>query len=66
MKITRRSHLTGRLHTQDLPVTGEQLCRIDDGEMIQAVLPDLTADQREFLISGITTDEWAAVFGDGQ
>ena len=30
---------------------------------IQKELPDLNAGQREFLISGITQEEWTAAFG---
>ena len=33
------------------------------GKLIQNAMPDLTAEQREFLISGTTPDEWAAMFG---
>lgn len=66
MRITRRSAFSGQLHTLDLPVTGEQLCRIDDGELIQAVLSHLSPEQREFLISGVTPEEWVAMFGTGE
>ena len=63
MKITRRSHLTGKVHTMDLPVTGEQLIHVEQGEVIQSVLGHLTPGQREFVMTGITDDEWEAVFG---
>jgi hypothetical protein len=32
------------------------------GAMIQNVFPDLDADQREFLMTGITPAEWAIMF----
>lgn len=66
MKVTRRSHFTGKVRTLDLPVTSEQLIRLDEGEMIQAVLPHLSDDQREFLISGVTADEWETFLGGGE
>lgn len=66
MNITRRSHLTGIQRTRDLPVTGEQLIRLDEGEAIQAVLPHLSPDDREFILTGITTEEWDRYLGPSQ
>ena len=64
MKITRISRLTGNIAIMDLPVTRKQLAAWVDGELIQNVMPHLTADQREFLMTGITPSEWQAAFGD--
>lgn len=49
----------------DLPVTPDQIneWRIS-GQLIQNALPQLTPDQREFLLSGSTPEEWNKVFGD--
>lgn len=33
------------------------------GEMIQAALPELNADDREFLISGFSPDGWIEIYG---
>jgi hypothetical protein len=33
---------------------------------VQDAFPQLDADQREFLISGITPEEWDATFGDDE
>ena len=63
MKITRISRLTGNIAIMDLPVTRKQLAAWVDGELIQNAMPHLTADQREFLITGITPSEWQAAFG---
>ena len=65
MKITRHSIITGKLHTMDLPVTEEQYARWKAGTLVQDVFPDLTPDQREFILSGITPEEWADVFPRG-
>ena len=35
-----------------------------DGELAQDAFPALTADQREFLISGTSPAEWNAMFGE--
>ena len=54
MKITKKSTLTGKVHTMDLNVTQEQLDRWQRGTLIQTAIPQLRPDEREFLISGIT------------
>jgi hypothetical protein len=62
MKITRKSALSGIEHTMDLPITQEQIDRWQSGnEVIQHVFPHLTADQREFLMTGATQEEWDAI-----
>lgn len=63
MLITKKSPLTGEMNTLDLPVTGEQIAAWKQGGLIQKVMPNLTADQREFLISGIYPGEWEATLG---
>lgn len=63
MLITRRSPLTGKDNTMDLPITQDQLDRWMRREgLIQNIMPELTADQREFLISGCTPDDWDTLF----
>jgi len=63
MKIARQNPLTGKVNEMDIDVTSEQLARWQSGELIQNVMPELDAGEREFLISGITPDEWDAMFG---
>lgn len=59
MQITRTSVLTGITHTMELDVTPEQICRHNAGELAQVAFSNLSAEEREFLISGITPEEWA-------
>lgn len=63
MLITKKSPVTKRDNTMDLPITQEQLRRWDSGELVQKVFPHLTADQREFLMTGMTPEDWKATFG---
>ena len=63
MKITRTSRLTGNTSVMDLPITREQLAAWVDGELIQNAMPQLDADQREFVLTGITPAEWNEAFG---
>jgi hypothetical protein len=47
----------------DLPVTVKQLDEWRGGKLIQKAMPDLTPDQREFLMTGATPQEWKKMFG---
>lgn len=61
MKITRTSIVTGITRTLDINITEEQLQAWKDGMFIQDAAPHLSPDDREFIISGITPDEWDEV-----
>jgi hypothetical protein len=62
--ITRRSSFTGKSNTMDLPVTPEQIAEFESGGgYTQTIFPDLTPGQREFLISGVTPQEWDEFVG---
>lgn len=67
MNVTMTSIISGKESSLDINITADQLERIENrretGEHIQTIVPDLPADQREFLISGITPEEWNAQFG---
>lgn len=64
MKITRESLFSGKTHTMDLPITPQQL---DDWQsrrkLIQEAMPHLSPDEREFLLTGATPEEWTEAFG---
>ena len=66
MQITRISELTGKTHTREIPVTIAELRHGYDktyrGAYFQDAFPQLSADDREFLKTGITPEEWDAIF----
>ena len=65
MKITKTSSLTGAEHTMEIDVTFEQLWKIDNKtDLIQRIVPHLPPAEREFLLTGITNEEWTAAFAD--
>ena len=68
INVTRTSELTGKVHTMDLPLTPEQaedgLYKLREGMHIQDAFPMLDADQREFIQTGITAEEWETLGGD--
>ena len=39
---------------------------LEAGELIQNVFPDLSPDDREFLMTGVTAEEWAEFVGDDE
>lgn len=63
MLITRRSPFSQVENTIDLDITPEQLARYENGEeLIQNVFPNLSPEHREFIMTGITPEEWNATF----
>jgi hypothetical protein len=58
MQITRKSLLSGITRTLGIPVTEEQMQAWQDGALIQRAMPNLSADQREFILTGIIDEEW--------
>lgn len=64
MKITRISPLTGDTNTMDLPITEEDYNTWADGKaLIQNAFPHLSADQREFILSGLMPEEFEKFLG---
>ena len=62
MNVTRTSIVSGRTRTLDLPITSEQMAMYEAGCLIQTAFPNLTDDQREFILTGITAEEWDETF----
>ena len=62
MKIKRTSPITGITRNRDIDVTNEQLVRWEAGALIQDVLSHLSVEDREYLITGITNDEWQRLY----
>ena len=58
MEITRVSMISKKENTLDLDVTVRQIEAWRCGMLIQDAMPNLTSDEREFIVSGITKDEW--------
>jgi len=65
MLVTKKSQLTGNTHTIDIPnLTDEQVDAWMSGTLIQNAMPHISEDHREFLMTGITPDEWDSIFTD--
>ncbi len=54
---------TGKTNSMWLPISYDQYVEWQTGtELIQNALPELDADQREFLITGMVPETWNNVF----
>ena len=60
MWIEMRSILSGRIHVRFIKgVTPEKLELHRSGARVQDVFPELSPEDREFVMTGITVAEWA-------
>ena len=64
MLIQRTSRLSGITRTKDIDCTEEQYIDWLSGAYIQDAMPHLSADDREFLLTGITKEEWDSMFNE--
>ena len=62
MKITMTSMLSGKTRTRDIAISQEQVDAWKNGAMIQDVMPEICPADREFLITGLTSEEWDETF----
>tara|TARA_R110000796_G_scaffold95826_2_gene201245 strand:+ start:1063 stop:1254 length:192 start_codon:yes stop_codon:yes gene_type:complete len=59
MLVGKRSMMSGTLNEMNIEVSEKQITLWQEGALIQDVMPNLSADEREFLMTGITPSEWA-------
>ena len=64
MMITKTSPFTGTTCTKEIPVTISQLEDWQSGTLIQQAMPNISANDREFIMTGITAKEWNDLFGE--
>ena len=66
IQVTKQSVITRKMNTMELPITQEHLDMYETvGDiLVQDAFPNLDIGQREFLISGITPQEWNETFGE--
>jgi hypothetical protein len=66
MNITRVNPLTGGQNTLNIPVTQTQLDNWNRGKLIQDAMPNLSEDEREFILTGILPEQWDAMFAEDE
>lgn len=62
MTITRINPFSGETNTMDIDVTQDQIDTWKAGQPIQYAMPDLSADEREFIMTGITPGQYDELF----
>ena len=62
MLITRTSPFSNKTNIMEIDVTEEQIALWESGVLIQNAMPNLSADEREFIKTGITPAEWDSAF----
>ena len=62
MQVSKRSVASGELNTMVLNITQNQIHDWQGGMLIQNAMPQLSADEREFLMTGMTPAEWNEMF----
>lgn len=65
MYIKRKSVISGIEHTRNIPVNPDDYMSWKSGlGNIQELMPYLSDDDREFILSGITPEEWSEAFSE--
>lgn len=64
MLITRMSPVSKKENSLEVPCTPEQLQAFEEGLHIQKAMPNVPAPLREFILSGVTPEEWDELFKD--
>jgi hypothetical protein len=63
--IQRKSILTNITRTRDIPVNPEDMALWEAGYVsIQEAMPYLNDNDREFILTGITAQEWNTAFAE--
>jgi hypothetical protein len=66
--ITRRSPFTQKVNRMEIPLSHSEFEKRailwQSGMLIQDAFPMLSTDEREFIKTGITPEEWEQMFGE--
>ncbi len=64
MLIKRRSPFSDKENELEIDVNDFQMKKWQSGTSIQIAMPHLSADAREFIMTGITAEEWNKLFNE--
>jgi hypothetical protein len=66
MILTRKNVLFGTIETMEIPISEEDLNKgielWESGTLIQDAFPNLEEQYREFIMTGITPEQWNSLF----
>jgi hypothetical protein len=66
MKITRISPFSNKKNTIEVNCTDEEYQKWINGTLIQFAMPNLSPEHREFILTGITPEEWNETFSNSE
>ena len=63
IKLVRKSPRTGKINSMLLDTTSKELFEYYAGSdrLIQTIFPNLNVDEREFIMTGYTVEDWNAI-----
>ena len=64
MLITKTSILSGITRTKEINVNQSQIDKWVAGMLIQDAMPNVSVDEREFIMTGSTPEEWDLYFNE--
>ena len=64
MKITKTSILSGITRTKEINVNQSQIDKWVAGMLIQDAMPNVSVDEREFIMTGSTSEAWDSTFNE--
>lgn len=62
MLVKRQHMVTKEMNSMELDISEEQLTNWENGMLIQRAMPNLTPDEREFLMTGLLPGEYDEMF----
>lgn len=66
MLVVKTSQLSGKQYTMDLDITEEQIASYLSGIKVQDAFPHLKPHEREFILTGLTPEEWDELVAFGE
>ena len=68
VEVIRKSPLTGNINKMYLDITQEQIAEWNapakERRLIQDIFPNLNDDEREFIMTGYTVQDWRNLHGE--
>lgn len=72
MLLTKKSNLTGKVTSQEINVSEDKIMQWESMQgmrnrpLIQELFPELNAQEREFIMNGISAAEWDKYMGEDE
>ena len=64
LNITRTSPITNKTQCIEIEINQDQYDAWKSGVLIQDAMPNLSADDREYIMTGMTPEDWAKLSSD--